>query len=111
MYMKNLRRISLQETINKLSTYLGFCIKSNSILFGVDNIVKSKKKLDLIIFCSTTNEKTIRSLQNKDCLMVKLKDLLLSDLVKRDNVKVVAIKNNNLAKAILSFDELLIKLN
>lgn len=101
----------MQESINKLSTYFGFSIKSNAILFGIDNIVKSRKPVELIVLCSSANEKTIRTVQNKGSKVIQLKNILLSDLVKRDNVKVVAIKNSNLAKAILSFDDMFTELN
>lgn len=101
----------MQESINKLSTYFGFSIKSNAILFGIDNIVKSRKPVELIVLCSSANEKTIRTVQNKGNTVIQLKNILLSDLVKRDNVKVVAIKNSNLAKAILSFDDMFTELN
>ncbi|MCI5714225.1 MAG: hypothetical protein MR288_01195 [Firmicutes bacterium] len=101
----------MQESINKLSTYFGFSIKSNAILFGIDNIVKSRKPVELIVLCSSANEKTIRTVQNKGNKVIQLKNILLSDLVKRDNVKVVAIKNSNLAKAILSFDDMFTELN
>lgn len=101
----------MQESINKLSTYFGFSIKCNAILFGIDNIVKSRKPVELIVLCSSANEKTIRTVQNKGNTVIQLKNILLSDLVKRDNVKVVAIKNSNLAKAILSFDDMFTELN
>lgn len=101
----------MQESINKLSTYFGFSIKSNAILFGIDNILKSRKPVELIVLCSSANEKTIRTVQNKGNTVIQLKNILLSDLVKRDNVKVVAIKNSNLAKAILSFDDMFTELN
>lgn len=101
----------MQESINKLSTYFGFSIKSNAILFGIDNIVKSRKPAELIVLCSSANEKTIRTVQNKGSKVIQLKNILLSDLVKRDNVKVVAIKNSNLAKAIISFDDMFTELN
>ena len=101
----------MQESINKLSTYFGFSIKSNAILFGIDNIVKSRKPVELIVLCSSANEKKIRTVQNKGNKVIQLKNILLSDLVKRDNVKVVAIKNSNLAKAILSFDDMFTELN
>jgi hypothetical protein len=96
----------LQETINKLKSYFGFSIKSNSILFGSDNIIKTRKNLDVVIFCSTATDKHIYPIQNKGVKCVKLKSILLSELVGRDNVKVVGIKNLGLSKAILSFKDM-----
>lgn len=101
----------MQEAINKLKTYFGFSIKSNSITFGYDNITKSRKKFDAVIFCCTTNEKIINPILKLGHKCVKLKELELSDLLGRENIKVVAIKNYNLAKAILSVDNIFETLN
>lgn len=101
----------MRETINKLKSYMGFCIKSNSILFGSDNIIKTKKKLDMVLFCSTASEKHIYPIKNKGVKCVKLKNVLLSELVGRENVKVVGIKNFGLSKAILSFEDMFETLN
>ena len=90
---------------------MGFCIKSNSILFGSDNIIKTKKKLDMVLFCSTASEKHIYPIKNKGVKCVKLKNVLLSELVGRENVKVVGIKNFGLSKAILSFEDMFETLN
>ncbi len=96
----------MQETINKLKTYFGFCIKSNSILFGSDNILKTRKNLDVVIFCNSATEKHIYPILNKGLKCVKLTNVTLSELIERDNVKVVGIKNLGLSKAILSFDDM-----
>ncbi len=96
----------MQETINKLKTYFGFCIKSNSILFGSDNVLKTRKKLDVVIFCNSATEKHIYPILNKGLKCVKLTNVALSELVERDNVKVVGIKNLGLSKAILSFEDM-----
>lgn len=101
----------MQETINKLKTYLGFSVKSNSIIFGYDNILKTRKKLDVVIFCSSAQEKIIKPILNLEFKCVKLKVLKLSDLLNRENVKVIGIKNYNLTKAILSYSELFETLN
>lgn len=101
----------MQESINKLKTYLGFSIKSNSIVFGYDNITKSKKNFDVVIFCSSASEKHIYPILNMGHKCVKLKQLVLGEIIGRDNVKVVAIKNYNLVKAVLAFDDLFETLN
>lgn len=94
---------------NKLVTYFGFSVKSNSIIFGLDNIVETRKKQLLVVICSTINEKNESKLLNfcekKNLALIKLKNLTLSELVKRDNVKAVSINNFNLAKAIISLSE------
>lgn len=94
----------MQEIINKVKTYIGFSIKSNSIVFGSDNILKLKKKPDVVIICNSATEKVINQIKKTGFKCVMLKNILLSEILQRDNVKVIAIKNDNLAKAILSYD-------
>ena len=101
----------MQESINKLKSYLGFSIKSNSIVFGYDNITKSRKKFDVVIFCKTATNKHIDSILNVGNKCVKLTGHTLGEIIGRENVKVVAIKNYNLAKAILTIDNLFETLN
>ena len=101
----------MQESVNKLKTYLGFSIKSNSIVFGYDNITKSRKKFDVVIFCGTATEKHTNPIVFLGHKCVKLKNVNLGELIDRNNVKVIAIKNYNLAKAILSIDDLFETLN
>ena len=97
----------MQEKINKVKTYLGFSIKSNSIVFGYDNITKSRKLFDVVIFCSSATEKHIMPILSAGHKCVKLKDVNLGELI----VKVIALKNYNLAKAILSIEDLFETLN
>lgn len=101
----------MQEKINKAKTYLGFSIKSNSIVFGYDNITKSRKLFDVVIFCSSATEKHIMPILSAGHKCVKLKNVNLGELIERNNVKVIALKNYNLAKAILSIEDLFETLN
>ena len=63
----------MQEVINKVKTYLGFSLKSGSIIFGYDNIVKRINKIKLIILCSSANEKTILNIKKLKQETIKLK--------------------------------------
>lgn len=90
----------MQEVINKVKTYLGFSIKSGSIIFGYDNIVKKINKAKLILLCSSANEKIEFNIKKLNKPTFKLKSVTLTELLDRDNVKVVAIANESLAKAI-----------
>lgn len=89
---------------NKFEAYIGFSIKSGNILFGSDKILESRKRLSIVIFDETTNVKIVNKLltysENMKCTLIKSK-ILLKDLTKRDNVKVVALSDKNLASAII----------
>lgn len=91
---------------DKIKSYIGFAIKSNSILFGWDKIKESKKLPNLVLVCSTQNdkvtEKVHRFCKNTNIKFIKLnRDITLSELVSRDNCKVIGIINNNLSVAII----------
>ncbi len=89
---------------NKFEAYIGFSIKSRSIIYGFDNLIKFNKKVPLVIVDESTNVKILNKLlvfcENKGYTLIKSK-ILLSDLTKRDNVKVVGLINKNLVDAIL----------
>ena len=64
------KRLEVDETdlsMQKISTLLQFAQKSNSLIFGHDNVVKhiKKKKVCLVIIATDLSENTIRSLEKK----------------------------------------------
>ncbi len=89
---------------SKFEAYIGFSIKSGSIIYGSDKIFEFKKKLQLVIIDESTNVKIVNKLLNlsevKGFTLVKSK-ILLSELTKRDNVKVVSVLDKNFVSAIL----------
>ncbi len=91
---------------NKVSTYLGFAIKSNNIIYGIDNLRDYNKKLYLIILCKTANDKSLTIAKNlreknKNCTVMTTNDNTLSELLHLDNCKMIGIKNHSLAQAII----------
>lgn len=89
---------------NKFEAYIGFGIKSGNVVFGSDKIIESRKKIPLVIFDETANVKVVNKLISlsdyKKFALVK-STILLSQLTKRDNVKVIGMIDRNLASAIL----------
>ena len=92
--------------IKKLQTYLGFCIRSGKITFGVDRIETLKKGVKLLLADEALGEssfKTMRNLKEKfACPLMTVPKNGLGELLHRPAVKAVAIKDENLAAAILS---------
>lgn len=89
--------------IEKVKTYVGFAKKSNSIVYGVDTIVK--KHVDLVI-CSDSLAENSKSkltsiLINNETPIIFFKTGELENIIGIEGVKAFAIKNKNLAKAIL----------
>lgn len=91
--------------INKIKSYLMFSIRSGKIIFGVDKLFVCKKKPLLIIICSTQNEKVTRKVVNfandNNIKVIKLQNLVLRELIGRDNCKVVGLLDYSLSHAII----------
>lgn len=87
----------------RLKTFIGFAIKANKIIWGTDYVLTTKKRIYLII-CDTTLKEN--SLEKLNCFaderQVKLIMVdAMADLTARNGVKVIAIRDRNLADAIL----------
>lgn len=91
--------------MDRYQTYINFAIRSGVIIYGLDNILQSNKKIFLIIIDKTFNEKNrvkLDTLQKeKKCDVVVQNEDTLVDVVNKVGVKVIAITNKELAKAIL----------
>lgn len=92
--------------IDKVKSYLGFSIKSGKVIFGSDKLFVAKKLPSLVLICSTQNEKVaskvIRFCKNNNIKVIQMTDIVLADLIARDNCKVIGILDNSLAKAIIN---------
>ncbi len=86
----------------KIKSYIGFAIKSNQVVFGVDNLEVFRKKIHLIIVSDNISEKSMNRLklvsQNKDAEILVFSDV--EGLTCRKNCKALGITNFELAKAI-----------
>ncbi len=91
---------------NKLSSYFGFCVRSGKIVYGVDDIDKQKKSVFLIVYDDQLGASSARALlkaqERLGCPMLVAECGVLAELLHKPAVKAVAIKEQNLAKAILS---------
>jgi len=91
---------------NKIETYVGFCIRSRKIIFGVEMIERQKKGVYLLIADGAIGKNSLKSMINAQskfaCPFLITDEGVLSAAVHRPAVKAVAITDQNLAKAILS---------
>ena len=91
---------------SKVETYLGFCIRARKIAFGAEEAEKQKKDVFLLLFDETlgkSSRKCIDKAKEKfSCLAFACASGALSELLHRPAVKAVAIKDKNLATAIVS---------
>ncbi len=90
---------------SKIETYLGFCVRARKIVFGIDEVVKQKKCF-LLIADEGLGESSFKELKKAwerlRCPMLTAQKDALGTLLHRIGVKAVAIKDKNLASAILS---------
>ena len=91
---------------DKISAYLGFCIRSGKIVFGVDRAEALKKGVHLLIADSTLSENSMKVLvklkERFSCPLLVTEGVSLSELLHRPAVKAAAVKDKNLASAILT---------
>ena len=89
--------------MNKLISYVGFAIKSNSIIKGVDDLTKSKKKVWLILKSEglgvNSKEKLEAFTKSKNIETIALREDVFKTL-NLAGVKVVGLTDKNLANAI-----------
>ena len=90
----------------KISAYLGFCIRSGKIVYGVDEIAEHKKRISLLIIdggLSENSRKEIYKAQERlACPLLETETDLLGEVLHKPAVKAVAIKDKNLAQAIIT---------
>ena len=94
---------------DKIETYLGFWIRSGRIEFGVDRAESLKKGVYLLMASASLSEnsmKTLVKLKEKfSCPLLIAEGVELGDLLHRPAVKAAAVKDKNLASAILTAAE------
>ena len=91
---------------SKLETYLGFCIRSGQMVFGIDNIEAKRKGVKLLISDGELGKNSFKEILKAQekfaCPLLMTENGVLSEYVHRPAVKAVAILDNNLASAILA---------
>lgn len=90
----------------KIGAYLGFCMRSGKIALGVDRAETLKKGVFLLMTDGTISENSMKALQKLQsrfsCPLVTAEEISLGELLHRPAVKAAAIKDKNLASAILA---------
>ncbi|MBQ7924412.1 MAG: hypothetical protein IJ329_03805 [Clostridia bacterium] len=93
---------------SKIETYLGFCIRARKIAFGVDDVAQQKKAF-LLLADGALGESSFKEMKKAwerlRCPMLVVENDVLGALLHKVGVKAVAIKDKNLALAILSVAE------
>ena len=89
--------------LNKVKSYINFAKRSKSIVFGVDDIIKSNKIKIIVLsggLADNSKQKIDKISQTKNILKVELDKNLFFELIQNDSIKIFAITDASLAKAI-----------
>lgn len=89
----------------KVESYLGFCLRARKIALGGGTIETLKKGVYLIIVCSTASENTFKlaiKFKNRFCCPLMVCKSGLENAVHKEGCKVAAVRDTELAQAILS---------
>lgn len=89
----------------KLKSYFGFAIKSRNIIYGVDNILSSKRVKLIVIshtLADSSYHKVINFATKNNIDIIRLDSNTLKGYLNRENVLACGILDKNLAQAIQS---------
>lgn len=96
--------------MNKIVSYIGFAKKAGKLLSGQTHLKHTKEKLHLILVCGSATENLKNLAKNlatrNECSYIVTKPLL-SELTKIENIKIVALTDENLSKAIIDNKEMI----
>lgn len=91
---------------SKIGTYLGFCLRAGKLTLGVDRAETLKKGVYLLLADGSLSEnsgKAMAKLQEKfSCPLIVAEGVSLGELLHRPAVKAAAVRDKNLASAILA---------
>lgn len=94
---------------DKIGTYLGFCIRSGKLTFGVDGTERLKKGVFLLLADPELSENSMKVLlklkERFSCPLLVTTGVGLGELLHRPAVKAAAVRDKNLASAVLAAAE------
>lgn len=89
--------------MQKIKTYIGFAIKSNHIIKGIDEVLKSKKRVGLALMSdelkANSQDKLIKWAETKGISLAHISQDIFNEL-NLVGVKVLGISDPNLITAI-----------
>ncbi len=95
--------------ISKIDCYVHFAVRSGKVIWGIDSLIKSRKRIKTVLYDSTLGQNSKKELERylntNNVPSLQLPENYLNTLLKRENVKVLAITDDSLANAILNFCE------
>lgn len=95
----------MEANKTKIFTYIGFAKRSKNLTLGVNSVKSLKSKVYLLLLCSTATDNTKKealSLANNFCCdIIESERYSLAELTLKENCKLAAVCDKNLATAII----------
>ncbi len=93
----------MSGNFSKIVAYVGFAIKSKNIIYGTDDIIKSKR-VKIILLSDSLADSSRLKIENyakqKNIVVKNLKTEVFNEMINNQNIKAIAITNYSLADAI-----------
>ena len=103
----NISPRSLQS--RKIDSYIGFAVRSGSVIWGLDELLAAKKRVYLIMrdadMGGSSARKADRKAQSENIPLLICKGGEIAHAVHKENVKLIALTSKELADAILRSDK------
>lgn len=88
---------------NKIKTYINFAKRSRTLIFGVDDIIKSKK-VEIVLYsdllAESSKKKLINFSKSNNVFEKEIENKTMNELLQNESVKAVGVTDKNLANAI-----------
>lgn len=89
----------------KLDSYIGFAVRSNKVIFGVDRLLESKKIPLVVMYDEELGANSLKHIklycERKSVTSYSMPHGYLANLLKREKVKVISIIDVSLGSAII----------
>lgn len=93
----------MSGNFSKIVAYVGFAIKSKNIIYGTDDIIKSKRA-KIILLSESLSDSSKSKIENyakqKNIEVKNFKAEVFNEIINNQNIKAAAITNESLADAI-----------
>lgn len=92
------------QNTGKIISYIGFAARANKIVFGTDRILV-RPRVPVIVLSGNAAENTTKKIssyaEKSKSPVVILENVTLEEILKKNNCKVVAVTDRELANAII----------
>jgi len=96
--------------MNKIISYIGFAIKSKKVISGQTPVKITREQLHLVLVCSSASDnlknlaKNVATKHGCEYIVTKPK---LEDLTHMKDIKIIALTDENLSRAIINNKEII----